>query len=223
MDWFTWLSKTGLNPALVYEYGLAFTRNELEEDDIPYFDHEFLQSMGISVAKHRLEILKLARKQRSHHQIHGSWAQRPDVLLPRLLVAIKSTKRRVERYIKSWVVHSEEGPSSAIVLVDKDNYGRPTNGYSSTPLKRKKKTASVATPTPNGNSGQAGGAVMGRLLLTDGSSTPARDRMGSVCESPVVYATTLRGKKQDDAEEGYWSPGVDKVRWDSLFQDLKPT
>ncbi|KAM1809108.1 hypothetical protein ACFX13_026627 [Malus domestica] len=63
MDWFTWLSKTGLEPSLIYDYGVVFTRNQLQLDDVNYFDHEFLQSMGISVAKHRLEILKLAKKE----------------------------------------------------------------------------------------------------------------------------------------------------------------
>ena len=63
MDWFSWLSRTNLEPSLVYEYGLSFVRNELQKEDLSYFNHEFLQSMGISVAKHRLEILKLARKE----------------------------------------------------------------------------------------------------------------------------------------------------------------
>lgn len=63
MDWFSWLSNSNLDPSLVYEYGLAFTRNELQTEDLTHFSHEFLQSMGISVAKHRLEILKLARKE----------------------------------------------------------------------------------------------------------------------------------------------------------------
>ncbi|KAK9073489.1 hypothetical protein SSX86_007813 [Deinandra increscens subsp. villosa] len=49
IDWFSWLSKTCLEESLVYEYGMVFSRNELEEDDITYFNHEFLQSMGISV------------------------------------------------------------------------------------------------------------------------------------------------------------------------------
>ncbi|KAJ6331940.1 hypothetical protein OIU76_010340 [Salix suchowensis] len=62
MDWFSWLSRSGLDPSLIYEYGLAFARNELQAEDLAYFDHEFLLSMGISIAKHRLEILKLARK-----------------------------------------------------------------------------------------------------------------------------------------------------------------
>ncbi|CAL0320169.1 unnamed protein product [Lupinus luteus] len=63
MDWFSWLSRTTLEPSLVYEYGLAFSRNELRLEDAIYFNHEFLQSMGISIAKHRLEILKLATKE----------------------------------------------------------------------------------------------------------------------------------------------------------------
>lgn len=63
MDWFSWLSRTSLEPSLIYEYGLAFARNELQLEDATHFNHEFLQSMGISVAKHRLEILKLAKKE----------------------------------------------------------------------------------------------------------------------------------------------------------------
>ncbi|XP_071737191.1 uncharacterized protein [Rutidosis leptorrhynchoides] len=62
MDWYSWLSKTNLDPYLVYEYGRTFTLNELQRGDTSYFNHEFLQSMGVSVAKHRLEILSLARK-----------------------------------------------------------------------------------------------------------------------------------------------------------------
>ncbi|RDY03565.1 hypothetical protein CR513_12829, partial [Mucuna pruriens] len=62
MDWFSWLSRTSLEPSLIYEYGLAFARNELQLEDAVHFNHEFLQSMGVSIAKHRLEILKLAKK-----------------------------------------------------------------------------------------------------------------------------------------------------------------
>lgn len=66
MDWFSWLSKTTLDPSLVYDYGLIFARNELQLQDASYFNHEFLQSMGISIAKHRLEILKLVKKDQHH-------------------------------------------------------------------------------------------------------------------------------------------------------------
>ncbi|XP_061350886.1 uncharacterized protein LOC133295962 [Gastrolobium bilobum] len=65
MDWFSWLSRTSLDPSLIYDYGLTFARNELQLEDASYFNHEFLQSMGISIAKHRLEILKLVKKEES--------------------------------------------------------------------------------------------------------------------------------------------------------------
>ncbi|XP_028760771.1 uncharacterized protein LOC114719434 [Neltuma alba] len=60
MDWFSWLSRTNLEPSLIYDYGVTFARNQLQLEDASFFNHEFLQSMGISIAKHRLEILKLA-------------------------------------------------------------------------------------------------------------------------------------------------------------------
>ena len=93
MDWFSWLSQTSLELSLVYEYGLAFAHNELEEEDIVYFNHEFLQSMGISIAKHRLEILKLARQEKGA-------SPRP---MSRLLVAIRRTKRCLGKYIRTWI------------------------------------------------------------------------------------------------------------------------
>ncbi|KAF8032576.1 hypothetical protein BT93_D1477 [Corymbia citriodora subsp. variegata] len=107
MDWFSWLSKTGLDPSLVYEYGLAFANNELEEEDISYFDHEFLQSMGISIAKHRLEILKLARKEKGSS---SKFSPRP---ISRFLLAIKRTKKYLTKYVRTWV-HREK---SALVVV----------------------------------------------------------------------------------------------------------
>ncbi|KAF1887187.1 hypothetical protein Lal_00040787 [Lupinus albus] len=63
MDWFSWLSRTNLDPSLMEDYGLTFARNELQLEDASYFNHEFLQSMGISIAKHRLEIMKLVKKE----------------------------------------------------------------------------------------------------------------------------------------------------------------
>ncbi|KAL8457008.1 hypothetical protein ACS0TY_035010 [Phlomoides rotata] len=83
MDWLSWLSKTGLEASLVYEYGQTFAENELEQDDLPYFNHEFLQSMGISIAKHRIEILKLARK----HNVALIWR------------ILKTTKRCFSKYL----------------------------------------------------------------------------------------------------------------------------
>lgn len=63
MDWYAWLCRAGLHPDVAFEYALLFARNELGATDVRHLDHDFLLSMGVAVAKHRLEILKLARKQ----------------------------------------------------------------------------------------------------------------------------------------------------------------
>ncbi|KAJ9189975.1 hypothetical protein P3X46_001216 [Hevea brasiliensis] len=192
MDWFSWLSKTGLDPSLVYEYGLAFSHNELEEDDIAYFNHEFLQSMGISIAKHRLEILKLARKE-------SGAGPHP---MARVLILIKRTKRFLGKYIRAWYPHDE----SALVVVPRPaGYATRWRGAM---LKRNKKLMM---------------AKQGRLLLANGSpiviSGPRRIESFS---SPVVYDPQKEGKMDGD-DDGYWSNVVEEIRWDTMFQNLKPT
>lgn len=191
MDWFSWLSRTGLEPSLVYEYGLAFAHNELEEEDIIYFNHEFLQSMGISIAKHRLEILKLARKEKGASPRSIS----------RVLVAIRRTKRCLAKYIRTWIRREE----SALVVVPGPSYGTRWKGAM---LKRKKR---VTTPQPP------------RLLLTNGSPVVPRGppRVDSY-SSPMVN-DPRKDEKTDDTDDGYWSTGVEEIRWDTMFQDLKPT
>ncbi|XP_034699955.1 uncharacterized protein LOC117925161 [Vitis riparia] len=101
MDWFSWLSKTDLEPSLTYEYGLAFARNELQEEDVVHFNHEFLQSMGISVAKHRLEILKLAKKESGerHNTLSG------------LLQAISKAKRSFAKCVTKLAFHGDSARS----------------------------------------------------------------------------------------------------------------
>ncbi|XVF24729.1 hypothetical protein REPUB_Repub13aG0152300 [Reevesia pubescens] len=194
MDWFSWLSKTGLEPSLVYEYGLAFSNNELEAEDIAYFNHEFLQSMGISIAKHRLEILKLARKEKVV-------TPRP---VSRLLLAIKRTKRSLAKYIRT-LVHREE---SALVVVNPRSRSGYANKWKGAMLKRNKKLMM---------------ATQGRLLLTNGTplmaSGPARVASFS---SPMVF-DYQKEEKIDGDEDGYWSTAVEEIRWDTMFQDLKPT
>ncbi|KAF4353776.1 hypothetical protein F8388_024345 [Cannabis sativa] len=212
MDWFSWLSKTGLEPTLVYQYGLAFAQNELEEEDIVYFNHEFLQSMGISIAKHRLEILKLSRKEINKLN-NGT---RP--MTTRLLVAINRTKRCLAKCIKMLTTtHKEDSSSSSALMV----LPRPTYGtrFRGAMLKRNKKFIS---------------AKQGRLLqLTNGSPSPMV-RYGSMTRiesfsSPVVYDLKKEQKiheqeeEEEEDQDGYWSTGVEEIRWDTMFQDLKPT
>ncbi|XP_022724686.1 uncharacterized protein LOC111281253 [Durio zibethinus] len=194
MDWFSWLSTTGLEPSLVYEYGLAFSHNELEEEDLAYFNHEFLQSMGISIAKHRLEILKLARKEKGG-------IPKP---VSRVLLAIKRTKRSLAKYIRTLVRREE----AALVVVNPRSRSGYAHKWKGAMLKRNKKLMM---------------ATQGRLLLTNGTplvvSGPARVESFS---SPVVFDCQEEGKMDGD-EDGYWSTAVEGIRWDTMFQDLKPT
>lgn len=192
MDWFFWLSKTGLEPSLVYEYALAFSYNELEEDDIAYFNHEFLQSMGISIAKHRLEILKLAREEKGA-------APRP---MARVLIAIKRTKRCLAKYIRAW---SSRDGSSLVVVPSPAGYATRWRGAM---LKRNKKLMM---------------AKQGKLLLTNGSPmvVSGPKRLG-IFSSPVMY-DLHKEEKMDGDDDGYWSTGVEEIRWDTMFQNLKPT
>ncbi|XP_062078234.1 uncharacterized protein LOC133782840 [Humulus lupulus] len=96
MDWSSWLSKTGLEPHLVHKYSLSFAQNELQYEDIASLNHECLQSMGIAVAKHRLEILKLAKKESSNVANPRS--------ISRLFVAISKTKKSFSKYFSRLVV-----------------------------------------------------------------------------------------------------------------------
>ncbi|KAK3219235.1 hypothetical protein Dsin_013205 [Dipteronia sinensis] len=213
MDWFSWLSKTGLEACLVYEYGHAFSHNELEEDDIPYFNHEFLQSMGISIAKHRLEILKLARKNKLG----------PRPTMSRLLFAIKRSKRCMVKCLRNWI-HPQESssPSSALVVVPRSTTGSRWRGAM---LKRNKKLMMANTHHYNYNYNK-----QPRLLLTNSRSISGPIRIESF-SSPVVcdynqkdHEETMDGDHDDDDDDdGYWSTGVEEIRWDTMFQDLKPT
>ncbi|PHU24121.1 hypothetical protein BC332_09228 [Capsicum chinense] len=186
MDWFSWLCKTGLEPSLVYEYGLAFAHNELEYEDIVYFNHEFLQSIGISIGKHRLEILKLAKKEKG--SVPNS--------MSRFLQVIKRTKKRLSQlFIVKWG-HSEE---LALALVPKSN---GSSRWKSSMLKRNTRVAA---------------AKQNHLLLKNGSSNFSADsRMNSFSSHKV--------NNDDKMGDDYWgSCVVEETRWDTMFQNLKPT
>ncbi|XP_015933532.1 uncharacterized protein LOC107459782 [Arachis duranensis] len=199
MDWFSWLSKTSLEPSLVYEYGLAFAQNELEEEDIIYLNHEFLQSMGISIAKHRLEILKIARKDKGKSSPHP---------VARLMLAIKRTKKCFANSIRTLVRRQES--SSAIVLVPSP---RPSSGGLGTRWKSALMKRKMMPPKKQE-----------RLFLTNGSPTvlPALEGYSS----PVVYHFQKEEKMDlgdvDNDDDGYWSAAVEEIKWDTMFQDLKP-
>ena len=58
------------------------------------------------------------------------------------------------------------------------------------------------------------------FFLTNGSSTlvPAQASFSS----PMVYYFHKEEKMDVDEDCGYWSFSVEKIKWDTMFQDLKP-
>ncbi|KAL8250217.1 hypothetical protein R6Q59_033910 [Mikania micrantha] len=207
IDWFSWLSKARLEPSLIYEYGLVLSRNELEEDDITYFNHEFLQSMGISIAKHRLEILKLARKQKGSNGSHP---------ISKFMITIKRTKRSLARYIRTWV-HQDD---SSLVLVHRSY----SSGWKGNMLRRNKRLVTIKPATPT-------------LLLTDGyhksssvkvsgfSSPLAYNNDQETKKDGGNHGGHVRFEEENGGDGGdYWSGGgVKEIKWDTMFKNLKPT
>jgi len=147
MDWHAWLSGAPLEPALAYEYAMAFARNELDAGDVAFLDHELLLSMGISVAKHRLEILKLAWRDR-----RGSRRSLARRLLGRVARCVRSLARR------------GEGGSTALVLVPSqqqpDDGRSPGAGVAAARQQRRGKALRRAASEPKGYAPKA--AIGGR-------------------------------------------------------------
>ncbi|XP_057534295.1 uncharacterized protein LOC130812735 [Amaranthus tricolor] len=226
MDWYSWLSKTSLDSSIVYEYALAFTQNELEEEDIAYFNHEFLQSMGIIIAKHRLEILKLTRREKSHELS----LKHP---MAKLFLVLKKTKKSLANYIAT-LVHGDDD-RALILFSNKNKNKKNRNGgaisYSSR-WKRSMMMRSNSRKLTMVNSG----VNQEKLMLTNGDylgdydgddsmvvSTPKLDSYSS----PLMY--DLQQNKEEkiiddqDDHDHYWTPTLEEIRWDAMFQDLKPT
>ncbi|TVU16313.1 hypothetical protein EJB05_39870, partial [Eragrostis curvula] len=178
MDWHAWLSAARLDPAVVYEYALVFARNELEADDVAYLDHELLHSMGVSVAKHRLEILKLAWRDHDRRPSPLSPGPRQRPPLSRLV-------HRVARYVRA-LVRREEDSTTALVLVpshqQQHDDGRKRRGKA---LRRAKSEPKGSTSTPRaarqaiiGGRGAAAVHALSRDLdASDGEETVRWDSL----------------------------------------------
>ncbi|GAV82072.1 SAM_2 domain-containing protein [Cephalotus follicularis] len=250
MDWFSWLSKSGLDSSLIYEYGLAFSRNELQAEDLAYFNHEFLQSMGISVAKHRLEILKLAKKE----------IKAGPNSLSKLVLAINKTKKCVTKYFTKWGSH-EEAVIAAVPVTEPARYRDQWRGALTRKYKSDKdfkvelpmiKTRNVAKSGPldgrmlqeklmvtNGNlklSGPLDRKVQDRLVFSYKSpklSGPLDGRVngnGMYCtrsplSEPMEFAKYPSPKLHSDSKDKLIGNGDydDHSLWAALFLDMKPT
>ncbi|CAN0919574.1 hypothetical protein LINGRAHAP2_LOCUS31536 [Linum grandiflorum] len=216
MDWFSWLSKSGLDPSLVYEYGLSLSNNELEEEDISYFNHEFLQSMGISIAKHRLEILKLSKKAKlaTGRKIVDTGAHPMD----RVVVSIR---RRLTKFLKAWTRKEEDDESGAALVVV------PTRmiagGYGSS---RWRKEAMLKRNTNINNNKKKKKKLMvngykqdEKLMLTNGSplAVAGCDRIRSFSTARMMTDHGYEDEHGDDDEQVYyWSTpaAVEDIRKD---------
>ncbi|WOL13529.1 hypothetical protein Cni_G22299 [Canna indica] len=197
MNWFSWLSKSNLEPRLVYDYGLLLMNNELEEEDIAFFDNGFLQSMGISIAKHRLEILKLASKTRR--------AALQLVLpppLPKLTAAaIRKSKNCLTKYMGALGCSSSTSAAILVPSTVRRSSSSPSPRSEGIMPRRKTKMKLL----------KGGRLVMAERGVSVARVTSSRSHGGG----PVVHG---------GGSDGYWESAAGGiVRWDSMFQNLKPT
>ncbi|KAF8698041.1 hypothetical protein HU200_035552 [Digitaria exilis] len=234
MDWYAWLCRAGLHPDVALEYALLFARNELGAADVRHLDHDFLSSMGVSVAKHRLEILKLARKDSSVASALTSLPSRATSLLAS--AARSALSPLLRRRASSSSSSSSRGgggrdkvralaaprlPPMMMRVMRHRGGGRVAHSWGKTmlvaasPSAGKKKASPLALPmTPT--------HVSNPVVLTSSCAATAK---ALPAPPPVVVAgggclaTITETCGCDDDED---DAGEEEMRWESMFQDLKP-
>ncbi|CAN4103595.1 unnamed protein product [Withania somnifera] len=248
MDWYSWLSKTSLDQELVYEYGLVFRRNELQKEDLIYFNHEFLQSMDITVAKHRLEILKLARKEGGGTTFSSSG-------LSRLVLAINKTRKLLAKNLSKLSLHrasthmalSELKPyrtqwTGALKKLESSKEQRQERAIvtarsmvmKSGPLDRRMQDKLIATNRNLSASGPLDGRVQEKLMYNNRSPMKSgpldrRYKDSAVNPSRINKSGPLDAKCFSPRFNHYSQEmipaddGVVYSQWSLLFQDMKPT
>ncbi|KAG9150914.1 hypothetical protein Leryth_003041 [Lithospermum erythrorhizon] len=221
MDWYAWLSKTGLEPSVVYNYAIIFNQNELEEDDLVYFNHEILQSMGISIAKHRLEILKM-KIEKHNNMHHPIWW---------LILAMKQTKRYVSKQVQELVKNRRD---SSLSIVPKQSFQMHSARWKVAMLKRNKNYVTAKQeniPSPIISYGSSPVVQSKKILmLTNGSPLVEHHHSWNTyaSSSPMVYdfGYYKKGGMMDDGDGEYFETDVvpvEDIKWHAMFQDLKPT
>uniref|UniRef100_A0A0E0L8J5 SAM domain-containing protein n=1 Tax=Oryza punctata TaxID=4537 RepID=A0A0E0L8J5_ORYPU len=220
MDWYAWLCRAGLHPDVAFEYAHLFARNELAAADVRHLDHDFLATMGVPIAKHRLEILKLAKREKPQSSsvvVHLPW--RATRLLAaavrRSALSLADRLRSVARRDKAavavaprplpppqlWKPPRARAPPSAAAM---------RNGGRKMALLRH-----LRKPMLTNHSGGGGK----RTTTTNGAATTvaaAAAITGCFVANPDAYSYS-------DDEAGLYDDGEDIMRWESMFQDLKPT
>ncbi|CAH8327363.1 unnamed protein product [Eruca vesicaria subsp. sativa] len=248
MDWFSWLSKTDLDPTISYEYGLIFVQKKLQSEDIALFNHNFLRRHGITVAKHRLEILKLSK---SETETLSSYHHRP-ASAKFISVLIKATKSIGNRFNKWFFLvetaviepvmekQSPEPSSRGEAFVSgniKANDKRATVKVEMLPVIRKKRIAKSGpldikhrmqdktTFTANRSmnlSGPLDQSVQERLLLAYRSPVVSGQLDGNLNER-LKISGPLKERPPSPSVYVEYSRRDDDTRWAALFHNLKPT
>ncbi|XP_054820771.1 uncharacterized protein LOC129319716 [Prosopis cineraria] len=244
MDWFSWLSQANLHPSLTYDYGVTFARNELEPPDAAFFDHEFLQSMGISVAKHRLEILKLAKKENAANKNLSRVVKKCWKKCVRKFVASRDEAVKEIPCEPSWRIErrgsmKEEKPKPmgtpkrmrSLTLsgplegrvhekVITNHKGLTLSGPLDGRLVHPNQSPMISRPIDYGRT--IGLAVSPRVsgFPMPGSRSPRANWASDVvADSPIGFSPSYHNK---NAKSEYDYDG-ENTQWLAMFQDLKPT
>ncbi|KAF0904970.1 hypothetical protein E2562_039214 [Oryza meyeriana var. granulata] len=213
MDWYAWLSRAGLHPDVASEYARLFARHELGAADLGHLDHDFLATMGIAIAKHRLEILKLARREKSPSSVAAVLPWRATRLLAaavrRSALSLAERLRTVPRRDKAALAIAPRQPP---------------------PLwKAPRATPSSSAARRGGTRKMALLRHLSKPMLTNyrGSKRKTTNTMTAYKAAPAAAAITrcfanpdTYSGYSDDEDDAY--DGED-MRWEFMFQDLKPT
>ncbi|KAL6606743.1 hypothetical protein ACP70R_042396 [Stipagrostis hirtigluma subsp. patula] len=244
MDWYAWLCRAGLDPDVALEYALLFARNELGAADVRHLDHEFLASMGVAVAKHRLEILKLARRESSASS-HGRAVAAAVTALPwratRLLAAaVHRSARSALGRLRSSVARGRDR-SAAVAAAPR----LPALLPHRSPLRHRGggRVAQWRKTCASPVAWRGGKPPLPLPLLTHASKPMLT---GSAGKPPRNGATTTTAKNkaapapaaaiagclatpevcscdEDEEDEDVETDDGEETPWESMFQDLKPT
>jgi hypothetical protein len=226
MDWYAWLSKAGLTPAATYEYGLLFSENELEPADAPDFDHDLLKSMGVAVAKHRLEILKLARKDAAAaSDSQSSVAAR---LARRAARCIARCARRlaggVDRASTPRICSGGRASTSVTIVprICSGGDGRDVVVRAGA-VQQRKRTTGVKKMVLMITDGGVATGVGGGVRFSSGSSQKASLMFHDCAYEDDEEEGDASGSEEEQCSDGAAAAGQGEIKWDSMFQDLKPT
>ncbi|CAL5046368.1 unnamed protein product [Urochloa decumbens] len=266
MDWYAWMCRAGLHPDVALEYALLFARNELGADDLRHLDHDLLATMGVAVAKHRLEILKLARKESSSHS-RAAAAAAAITALPwratRLLAAAvhrsaRSALGRLRASVSPSAAPSHRGLDRALTGTGSKDRAAVAVAAAAHALATPRRTLPAAARRRGGRVAHSWGKVLASpvaarggkpsplpLMLTHvehvsepvvltsscaatAKALPAPPDVVAGCLAAATEACVVCDEDGDDAgdadmEEEVDGGGDEEMRWESMFQNLKPT